>query len=52
MAYVINCDCGYVAKGETQEDLLQDVEQHIQNDHPEMVDKASRDELLAQAEEQ
>jgi predicted small metal-binding protein len=52
MAWVINCDCGYVAKAETQEDLLQDAEQHIQNDHPDMVGKVSREDLLAQAKEQ
>jgi predicted small metal-binding protein len=52
MAYVINCDCGYVARGETQGDLLADAEQHIQDQHPDLVGKVSREELLAQAEEQ
>jgi predicted small metal-binding protein len=51
MAYQINCDCGYVAKGETEDALIADAEQHIQSEHPDLVGKVSRDELLAQAEE-
>ena len=52
MAYVINCDCGYVARGETQDELVQAAEQHIQTDHPDMVGKMTRGELLAMAEEE
>jgi predicted small metal-binding protein len=52
MAYVINCDCGYTARGETEDELIADAEQHIQSDHPDMVGKVSREELLAQAEQQ
>jgi hypothetical protein len=52
MSYVINCECGYVVKGETEEELLADAQRHIEADHPDMVGKVSREELLAQAEEQ
>jgi predicted small metal-binding protein len=51
MAYQINCECGYVAKGETQDELIQDAEQHIQSTHPDLVGQVSREELLAQAQE-
>jgi predicted small metal-binding protein len=51
MAYQINCECGYVARGETEEELIQNAEQHIQNDHPDMVGQVSREDLLAQAQE-
>jgi predicted small metal-binding protein len=51
MAYQINCECGYVAKGETEDELIQDAEQHIQSTHPDMVGQVSREELLAQAQE-
>ena len=51
MAYQINCDCGYVAKGDTEDDLIADAEKHIQSDHPDMVGKVTRDDLLAQAEQ-
>jgi predicted small metal-binding protein len=52
MAYVINCECGYVARGETEDDLVADAEQHIKDQHPEMADQMGREQILALAEEQ
>jgi predicted small metal-binding protein len=52
MAYVINCDCGYTARGETEAELVADAEQHIQSDHPEMVGQMTRERLLEMAEQQ
>lgn len=51
MAKVINCDCGYVVRGETDEELLAGAEAHINADHPDLVGKISDDDLLAMAEE-
>jgi len=51
MTMIINCECGYVARGEDVDSLLADTEEHIKRDHPEMVDKYDRDELLALAED-
>lgn len=50
MPKVINCECGLVCKGETEEELLANAERHVQEDHPELVGKISRDDLLAMAE--
>ena len=47
----IPCVCGRVVKGEDDEDLWQKAQEHIREDHPDLVDKVSRDDLLAQAEE-
>src|ERR671923_533321 len=46
MVYLINCDCGYVSRGETEDELVDEVNQHIDEVHPEMAGKVSRDELL------
>jgi hypothetical protein len=51
MAYVINCECGYVVEGETEEELLSVAERHIEEAHPDLAGKVSREELLAAAEE-
>jgi predicted small metal-binding protein len=51
MAKLINCECGQVVRGETDEDLLANAEAHIRRDHPELVGKISRDDLLGMAEE-
>ena len=51
MAYQINCECGYTVKGASADELDANAEQHIQSDHPDMVGKVTRDDLLAQAEQ-
>jgi predicted small metal-binding protein len=52
MPYVINCDCGYVVRAETEDELVASAEAHIQDAHPDMVGKVGREDLLAMAEEQ
>lgn len=47
---VINCECGQVVRGETEEELLRNAEAHIERDHPELVGKISREDLLAMSE--
>jgi predicted small metal-binding protein len=51
MARVINCECGYVVRGETDDELVAEAERHIQQDHPDMVGKVSREDLLGMAED-
>lgn len=51
VAKVINCECGYVARGATDDELIADAERHINRDHPDLVGKVSRADLLAMAEE-
>lgn len=52
MAKLIRCECGYVARGESDDELLVAAQRHIESDHPDLVGKVSRDELLAMAEEE
>jgi predicted small metal-binding protein len=51
MAKVINCDCGYVVRGDTDQELLSAAHAHIRDAHPDMEGKVSDDDLLARAEE-
>lgn len=51
MAKVINCECGYTVRGETDDELVANAEAHIRTDHPEMVGKMSREDVMAMAEE-
>ena len=50
MAKLINCECGQVVRGETDDELVAATEEHINRDHPELVGKLSRDDILAMAE--
>jgi predicted small metal-binding protein len=47
---LINCECGQVVRGETDEELLRAAEEHIKRDHPELVGKVTRADLLAMSE--
>jgi hypothetical protein len=51
MAKVINCECGYVVRGETDDELVANAEAHINEQHPELVGKLGRGDLLGMAEE-
>lgn len=51
MAKIVNCECGYVARGNDDDEVLADLEAHIRRDHPEMVGKYQRHELLDMAED-
>jgi predicted small metal-binding protein len=47
----IPCVCGYVVKGEDDDELWQRAQEHMREDHPDLAGKVSREDLLAQAEE-
>lgn len=50
MTKLINCECGEVVRGETDDELVERAEAHIQRDHPDLVG-LSREDILAMAEE-
>jgi predicted small metal-binding protein len=51
MPYLLTCDCGFVVRGETEDELMEETIRHIEEVHPDMAGKVSRDDLLAMAEE-
>ena len=51
MSKLINCECGQVVRGETDDELIRNAEEHVNRDHPDLVGKVSRQDLLAMAEE-
>ena len=52
MARVINCECGQTIRGESDDELVSRAETHVNENHPELVGKLSRDDLLGMAEEE
>jgi predicted small metal-binding protein len=52
MARVINCECGQVIRGQNDDELVANAEDHVNQNHPELVGKVSRDDLLGMAEEE
>jgi len=47
----INCVCGKVVEGKDDDELWEKAQVHLAADHPDLVGKVSRDDILAQAEE-
>ena len=50
MEKVINCECGQVVRGKNEHELVANVEEHVRTDHPQLVGKMSRKDILAMAE--
>ena len=50
MSRQIKCECGFTARGETDDEVVAQIERHIRNDHPELVDTLSRDEITSWVE--
>lgn len=51
MALLVNCECGRVIRGESQDEIVAKVEEHVAADHPQLVGKLSRDDIAAMTEE-
>ena len=47
----ITCVCGKVVKGDDDDELWEKAQEHLEQDHPALVCKVSRADILAQAEE-
>lgn len=52
MAKLINCECGQILRGDSDEELIVKVTEHVDRHHPELVGKLSRTDILAMAEEE
>lgn len=48
---VVHCPCSKDVEGETDDALVENVEAHIAADHPDLVGKYSREEILGMAHE-
>jgi hypothetical protein len=47
MAKLIRCECGYVARGETDDQVIELIRSHLVSDHPALLESVSRDDLLS-----
>jgi predicted small metal-binding protein len=51
MAMKVDCPCGETVRGNSDDELVGNVEQHVQDKHPEMVGTMSREQILGMAQE-
>lgn len=45
MKRMIKCECGYVARGDTDEEVVAKVEEHLKADHPKLAASVSREDI-------
>jgi predicted small metal-binding protein len=51
MAKQINCECGYVARGESEPEVVASIREHLRTDHPELLERVSDQDLRGWIEE-
>ena len=51
MAKQITCECGYVARADSDDEVVEQIRQHMRSDHPELLESVSRADLLGWIEE-
>ena len=48
---VVHCPCGVNVEAETDDALVENVEQHLSEEHPDLVGSYSREQILEMAHE-
>lgn len=51
MTLVVHCECGQNIEGESEDEVVNRVEAHISESHPEMEGKLDREQILEMAHE-
>jgi predicted small metal-binding protein len=46
MARLIRCECGFVARGDNDDDVIDTIREHMRTDHPTLLDTVGREDLL------
>ena len=46
MDKLIRCECGFVARGDTDDEVIGTIREHMTTDHPALLGKVSREDLL------
>jgi predicted small metal-binding protein len=46
MAKLIRCECGFIARGDTDEEVIGTIRDHMSSDHPALLDTVSREDLV------
>lgn len=52
MAKLITCECGFVARGGTDEEVIGIIRDHLRSDHPQLLGSVADDDLLGWIEDE
>ena len=45
MARQVKCECGYVVRADSDDEVVAEIRDHIRSDHPELEEKVSDDDI-------
>ena len=51
MSKQITCECGVVARADSDDEVVEQIREHMRSDHPEFLEKVQQDDLLGWIEE-
>jgi predicted small metal-binding protein len=51
MAKQIRCECGYIARGESDDAVVRTIEEHMSTDHPEVLASIDRQDIYGWIEQ-
>jgi len=46
MSKQIRCECGFVARGESDDSVVAAIEEHMRTDHPDVLARTERQEIF------
>lgn len=46
MARIIRCECGFVARGDTDDEVIEAIRIHMGTDHPTLLKTVGQEDLL------
>jgi predicted small metal-binding protein len=46
MAKLIRCECGFIARGDSDDHVIEVIREHLSDDHPALLSSVSREDLL------
>jgi predicted small metal-binding protein len=47
MARIIQCECGYVARGQTDVEVIDAIRSHMRTDHPALLATVEQEDMLS-----
>jgi predicted small metal-binding protein len=47
MARLIRCECGFVARGDSDDQVVGLIRRHLASDHPALLETVSREDLVS-----
>jgi predicted small metal-binding protein len=51
MAKLIRCECGYVVRGGTDDEVVDGIRAHMSTDHPALLEQVAREEIFGWIEQ-